>query len=267
MNSLRRCAYLVTFISLGLAAGNGGNAPATPIDSAVLKTRIFNDDPGSTLITDNSYPASVGFTDTPTGVGFANLHNFHLADGGVEQVFANGGAFSFSTDLTISGAGDSEAGLQLSPWWSPDIDGRLNVRTTDGEIAAFGGRLPFYSFTGDQGLSYTKGETIRVGMDYRPNALSAGDPATITYTLTLGGTGYTSGPLAFDMGNPAEGYGSWGHLDDARVGGYVQVFTGGSGAGNTVSAQWANISFIPEPTSVVLIGLGILGLTQYRRRR
>jgi hypothetical protein len=130
----------------------------------------------------------------------------------------------------------------------------------------FGGRLPFYSFTASQGIHYTKGTTVRVGVVYNPNSLSSSDPATITYNLTMGANFYTSGALAFDEGNPAEGYGSWGHLDNARVGGYVQVFIDGSGAGNNLTAQWENIAIVPEPSVVALLGLGILPLL-FRRRR
>jgi len=262
MTALQRNTCSATLIGLCLAAASG--VYAQPIDSAVLNLRIFNDDPGSTLATVNNYPTLVEISDTRTGGGgFANLHNFHLADAGVVHSFANGEFSSFSADLTISGAGDGEGGLQLSPWWSQNVDGRFNFRTTDGEIAVFGGRLPFYSFTGSQGLTYTKGETVRVGFDYNPNSLSAGDPATITYRLTMGSTDYTSGVLAFDEGNPAEGFGSWGHLDDARIGGYVQVF---SSAGN-LTTQWGNMSYVPEPSSMVLTSLGLLGLMMRRRKR
>ena len=263
MSIVKRYTCLATLIGFGLAAAN---ALGATWDSAVINARVFNDDAGSTLATLNTYPTLVRISDTPTGVGFANLHNFHLADGGIEHSFANGEAFSFSADLTISGAGAGEAGLQLSPWWAQDVDGRLNFRTTDGEIAAFGGRLPFYSFTASQGLTYTKGTTVRVGVVYNPNSLSSSDPATITYNLTMGANFYTSGPLAFDEGNPLEGYGSWGHLDNARVGGYVQVFTAQSGAGNNLTAEWANITIVPEPSVVALLGLGILPLL-FRRRR
>ena len=243
-------------------------AVATPaIDGAILNLRVFNDDPGSTLGTINNYPAMVEISDTPTGTpGFANLHNFHLASGGSEAVFMNGDSFQFSTDLTISGAGGGEAGLQIAPWWSQDVDGRFNFRTTDGEIAVFGGRLPFYSFTSSHGLTYTKGDTVRVGVAYRANSLTMADPATIEYMLTLGGMGYTSGPLAFDQGNPAEDppHGLWGMLNDSRVGGYLQIFTNGSD--DNVTATWENIRFVPEPSScALLLGCSALLLTAYRR--
>jgi hypothetical protein len=257
---------LLGIVCVGIVAACGASAVA--IDSAVINTRIWNDDPTSTLNTTNNYPALVEISDTPTGTGFANLHNFHLANGGVEQIFSNAGGFSYSVDLTISGAGEGEAGLQIAPWWSPNVDGRFNFRTTDGEIAVFGGRLPFYSFTTTDGINYTKGDTVRVGVVYNPNSLTMADPGTIAYNLTLGGTDYTSGPLDFDEGNPAEDppYGLWGILNDARVGGYVQVFTGQSGTGN-VTATWENISYVPEPTSMVLAGLGLVGLMMRRRKR
>lgn len=136
MTFLRRSVCLSAFI--GLAAATVANAT---IDSAVLNLRVFNDEPGSSLTTFNNYPALVEISDTRfSSVGFANLHNFHLADAGVEHAFANNEAFSFSADLTISGGNNGEAGLQLAPWWSHNVDGRFNFRTTDGEIAAFGGR-------------------------------------------------------------------------------------------------------------------------------
>jgi hypothetical protein len=252
---------LLGVVCAGIVAMCSANAVA--IDSAVINPRIWNDDPGSTLTADNSYPTLVEISDTRTGApGFVNLHNFHLADAGVEHAFSNGEAFSFSADLTISGAGDGEAGLQLSPWWSQSVDGNFNFRTTDGEIAAFGGRLPFYSFTASHAITYTKGDTIRVGLDYNPNSLSSGNPATITYNLTMGATDFTSGPLAFNEGNVLEGFGSWGHLDDARVGGYLKVFS----SSDNLTAQWENMNYVPVPSSIVLTGLGVLGLMMRRRK-
>jgi hypothetical protein len=249
---------------IAVVVGIGANASAAVIDSAVINARIFNDDPGSALTIVNNYPTLVEVSDTRTGHGgFANLHNFHLAEAGVEHAFDNNAAFSFSADLTTSGAGDGDVGIKLSPRWSHNVDGRFNLRTTDGEIAIFGGRLPFYSFTGSQGLTYTKGETVRVGMVYDPNSLSAGDPATIVYNLAMGATDYTSGPLAFTEGNPAEGFGSWGHLDRARVGGFVQVF---STSGN-LTARWENMSYVPEPATLSFLALGSLAVLRQRRKQ
>lgn len=251
------------------------SASATPpINSAVVRTRIFNDDPDSILTTTDNYPALISITDDVLdgdGMGgeFANRHNWRFStDDTSPAVFSNDDQFSFAADLVISGTGEGEAGLNISPWWSQDVDGVFNVRSTDGEIAVFGGRLPFYGFTSSLGVTYTKGETIRLGMDYRPNSLSALDPATVEYTVSLGGMDYTSGPLPFDQGNPGEDppYGLWGILNDARVGGFVQAFIDVGNPINNLTAEWTNITFVPEPTGLTLLALGCLAVAGRRSR-
>jgi len=235
---------------LAIAAG----AFATPIpNGAVIKTRIFNDCPGSVLTTTNMYPALISIDDTNMGcVGFANLHNWRFSEdgGATAAVFNNGDAFRFCASLVISGTGQAEAGLQVSPWWSQDVDGRLNVRTTDGEVACFGGRLPFYSFTGQHGVVYVKGTPIYLEITYRPNGLSMASPATIEYKVIYNSMTYLSGPLNFDMGNPNDPpHGLWGMLDDARVGGHHQFFVGQSGPAGNATATWREICY--EPLDVV----------------
>jgi hypothetical protein len=233
-------------------APNAAMATGPNPNSAVLKTRVFNDCPTSILTTVNNYPALINITDTVLDCGgFANLHIWNFSEDGVAgAVFNNASAFTMSAELTISGTSDGEAGLRVSPWWSQDVDGRFNVRSTDGEIACFGGRLPFYSFTGSQGVTYVKGTTIVLTLTYLPNDLNVGNPATIEYELDYGGH-YTSGALPFDEGNPAEGYGSWGMLDDARVGGYIQAFLQGGNPNAGLSADWANITYTNhKPVSV-----------------
>ena len=263
--------------ALVVLAALGGHALGSPvIDSAVINTRIFNDCPTSTLTTVNNYPALITIQDEGLScTGFANLHNFRLSEnGGVsEAVFMNNDTFEFSADVTMTGSADGEIGLNVSPWWSQDVDGRLNVRTTDGEIAAFGGRLPFYSFTGSHGISYTKSDTIRLGVIYNPNSLTAGDPATIEYQVTMGATLYTSGPIAFDEANPLEDppYGTWGMLNDARVGGFSTAFLEPGNPDAGVRADFRNMTYsggvtapVPEPVGLGLIGLAMLAV---RRKR
>ena len=195
----------------------------------------------------NSYPSSIVMHDMALACsGFANLHNWRLSEDGATAVdFDNFSAWSLSFDLQITGSGQGEAGLSVAPWWSQDVDGRFNVRTTDGEIACFGGRLPFYSFTGSQGVTYTKGDVISLKVTYIANTLTELNPATIEYEVTYGGSTYTSGPLSFDEGNPAEDppYGLWGMLNQAQVGGYVQEFMDAGNFDSDLRTEWSNIVY------------------------
>lgn len=257
------------FVLGGVVALGVASAMATPaIDSAILHTRIFNDAPGSALSTTNLYPSKISFTDDMTGLsgGFANRHNFRLSDnGGIsDAVFLNGDGFSFSADVTLSGNTHSEGGLNVSPWYSQQVDGNFVVIPANGgEVVVFGGRLPFYSFTTAYGLHYSIGSTVRMGITYNPHSLTMADPGTIEYTYTDASGSYSSGVIPFDQGNPAEDppYGLWGILNDARVGGYYQPQVSGATAG---TASFENISFVPEPGSLALLGLA--GLAALRRR-
>jgi hypothetical protein len=244
---MRRFVFAAA-VAILVAGAVAQSVQATPpINDAVIRPRIFNDCPSSILTTTNNYPMMVQIQDENLSCGgFANLHVWRLSTDGVDPaVFDNDSAFRLSADLTIDGTAEGEGGLQVAPWWSQDVDGRFNVRTTDGEIACFGGRLPFYSFTASHGITYTKGTTVRVEVVYLANGLSMADPATIEYIYEDNTGTYTSGPLAFDEGNPDEDppYGLWGMLNDARVGGYVQVFLQAGNPDAAVTATWSNIDF------------------------
>lgn len=230
-------------------------AGATPTPtSAVLHTRIFNDCPSSTITTNNNYPASISIEDANLDCfGFANLHNWRFSTDGVNPIqFNNGDSFRFSADLVVDGTGGAEAGLLVAPWWSPDVDGRFNVRIPDGEVAVFGGRLPFYSFTASDGVVYAAGNPIHLQITYLANGNSAGSPATVEYQVTYGGATYSSGYLAFDEGNASEDppHGLWGMLTPAYIGGHFQPRLGNGVAVNS-TATWSNIDFQPIDQSAV----------------
>lgn len=234
----------VLLTAAAVMAAPVANATPTPA-TASLHTRIFNDDPFSTLSTSNSYPASIVIEDDafPGASGFANRHAWRFSNDGTNPLeFNNGDHFRFCADLLITGNGDCEAGLQLSPWWSPLVDGTFNVRTTDGEIACFGGRMPFYSFTGNHGINYAKGNVITLEVIYDPNSNTMADPATIEYKVVYLSNSYSSGPIAFDEGNPSENppHGVWGMLSPATAGGHMQYFVGTQDA---VRTEWSHICF------------------------
>ena len=244
-----------TAMALAAAMTIASAAFATPLpNSAVVHTRVFDDCPISILNVTNAFPALVEIDDQnqppqPICAGFANLHTWRFSTDGTNAIqFLNEDTFEYSCELQLNGAG--EGGLSLAPWWSPDHDGLFNVRTTDGEIACFGGRLPFFTFTGAFGLVYVNNTPIQLGISYFPNGLSAGSPATVIYNVRYNFINYTSGPLAFDQGNPAENppHGLWGALTPWYAGGHMKMFAFPSGVPHGINGQWRNIQYTAGPT-------------------
>jgi hypothetical protein len=96
-----------------------------------------------------------------------------------------------------------------------------------------------------------KGTSIHLEMIYHANGLSVSDPGTIEFRLTYNSVNYSSGVLPFDEGTGSEGYGTWGILDGAQVGGHAQVFLDSSNPDAQARAEWTNIVFqdltLPTP--------------------
>ena len=225
------CLAVPMLFALAMVLAPKSHATPTP-NSAALSLRVFDNCPFSSVGATNNYPGSIVLSDTvlaSTCFGFANLHAWSFSENGTDPaVFDNNACFTFGFDLVISGSGEGEAASRISPWWGKLTDGRINVRTTDGEIACFGGRLPFYSFTGNGVPPYVKGTSIYLEMTYDPRQMTQALPATVQYTVGYGGNTYQSPVLPFDQGNENEDppYGLWGMLNDGRVGGLVQPLWG-----------------------------------------
>jgi hypothetical protein len=237
----------VMMLATGLAIADPltcpGNTPAP--NSAVVDARVFNDCPDTDLTITNAYPASLCILDSGDGCTGTNLHAWSFSEDGITKaVFENCSHYRFAAVVKMC-TQYGEAGLRLSPWWSPNVDGRFMVNATSGEIACFGGRLPFFSFTAAYGVHYLQGQAAWLQITYDPNSLTEADPATIEYQLFLGGVGYTSGKLPFDMGNESEAleHGVWGELYPAYAGGYVQAPNWNGGAAFCTAVSWENIEF------------------------
>src|SRR5438552_7723748 len=229
-----------------LLVAAAGAAFARPVvNGAIVTTRTFNDCPISTVTTSNNYPASIEITDVmdPQCVGFANLHSWSFSEdgGSTAAVFNNNSNFHFGADFKIDGAGQGEGGLRVSPWYGQFVDGRIMANATTGEIACFGGALPFYSFTVNHGITYTKGTTIRFEETYNAHENISTNPATIQYRVIYNNTTYDSPVLPFGEQNPNEcDHGLWGMLNDGRVGGYFQPR---ANTGASLTATWSNITY------------------------
>jgi len=241
-------ALVLTMILTGSEANATHLLTAPDVDSVVIIPRVFNDDPDSTFTFMDTYPTLISITDSQLNSGgFANLHIWQFSEDNTNPaVFDNSSVFSFSADLVLTataGGNGGEAGLRISPWYSQQVDGRFNVRIPDGEIACFGGTLPFYSFTAPpHNLVYVAGTTINLEVIYDAHCNTMQRPATVEYRVRYNSVTYSSGELSFPEGNPSEDppHGLWGILNDARVGGYVQARIGTVAVPNQVQAQWTN---------------------------
>lgn len=235
-------------------------ADAEFADGVKINERVFNDFPGSTLVTTNNFPLLVGFDETSYGAGgFANRHDAILSDdGGASAKLLNTvDAFDVKADVTLNAGAVSprkESGIRVNSGITGD--GQFIINTDAGEIVAFGGPLPFYSFNGSNGLSYTEGDTINMRMIYRP-----GSPGSIEYIVDEGVGSVSSGQLLFSN---LEG----GIANGSQVGFYAQV-TPADPNSDFLDVTFENImARVPEPSTLVLFSVGaVAGGLMLRRRR
>lgn len=201
-----------------------------------------------------------------TGGGFANRHHSALAVNGTPFQFNRNAAFKFEVDVTINGPGRTEAGIWLgtAPFFPNSANANVGqfvmLPDNSGEIAAFGGVLPFFSNNQnpwDNGnpnppgnmARAVRGNTVHLTMIYEPSI-----PA-INYGVNGVFTGFLQGFMN-----------SFAGIDDGSLlGVYVQGPNGAPTQGD-VDVQFSNLQImVPAPASAALLGLG--GLVALRRRR
>lgn len=250
MNRFTMVAIAVVLSGIAQAQFNG-------INSTYLMTRYYNDVPNSQLTADNPWN-SVHFHDVLSaqggGNGWANRHDWALSNDGGASAYMFDGTQNFSVDFDLnlndSGLPGVEAGFMLDNpgngnHWFLIKDGN------NGEVVAFGGGLPFYSFTANQNVHWTLGEPVHMGMDYIYDG--------------------TSGYVQYRYNNLVSGFLKWGNaegkmLANTRVGGYALFQNDPNSEVDYGDALWSNINIVPEPFSLIAMGLGLAVVIRRRRR-
>jgi hypothetical protein len=227
------------------------------INGVRVTEREFNDDGDSTLTTTSTYPALIRFDDRNVngdGAGgeFANRHvwRFSADGGGTDYAFDNDDFFEVFMDVTLNAAPVAprkEAGFLFD---TVGGQGQFIVNTDAHEVVAFGGPIPFYAFP----ATYDAGETLRLGMTYFQD------------TDGLRKIIYHAG----DQSSPAQAFTNLeqGIITGSRLGGYLQVAIAPNSPTNFGSADFANITIVPEPSGAgaMLVGIG-WALRRARGRR
>jgi hypothetical protein len=257
MTAINRTSSVALLFGLALATTT--NAQVTTINSAVIQSRAFNDIPGATYTGVNTYPGSISLSEQHVSApsGFANRDVWQFSNNGTTAYgFQHNDYFHAQFSLNLTGTPISprkEAGFLFNT----GTDGELYfIVNTDGhEVVQFGG-VSFWSFNANNGISYNSGDTITLGMTYflDGNGKNA---------LVFSANGVSS-PV-FEFG-PGIGGGALGIDDGSTLGGYFQIQNDPNNPNNGGTAVFSNISVVPEPSALALLGLGIAPLFLRRRR-
>ncbi len=283
-------ASLAVFTLAGSAMAAIGD-----VSGYTLQVRNFNDFP-STNLTINGLPfptpgaAAGGVGGVGTSVNFVeqfavgasgNFANRHAAwlsaNPGVDRYdIQRNDSFYFQTNIRINvpaGSSPKEGGLQFfhqrnvidpGPTAVTFTDeGFFNVRSSDGEVAIFGGALPFHSF----GNVYVAGTTATIGFAYYAPGV-AGPNGAVEYFYNGVGSGIkfmdNSGDrvIAGDVNSPTYGFGG--------ISNFANLGLRAQNTRNPFIADSSDILYnqsflIPTPGAGAVLVLG--GLIAGRRRR
>lgn len=213
----------------------------------------------------------------PSNGGFANRHNamFSTDGGATAYQFQRNEGFYIQTSVQVTGnnAPAKEAGLNF--WMNRSVvdpgpvavtytdEGFFNIRNSDGEVAIFGGGLPFHSF----GNVYVNGSTVTIGLAYyAPGSIAANGAVEYFYNGVGSGIKFMDNVndriIPGDVNSPT--FGAGGISNYALIGFRAQN-TRNPFLTEDTHTIYSNVSVIPAPGAAGLIGLA--GLAAMRRRR
>jgi MYXO-CTERM domain-containing protein len=287
MNKATVGAAVVTLIA---SAGAALASDISTVNGYNVQLRQFNDFPTSQLTYGPAgsptiaAPVPITAPLAPFGAGVEFLEQFpagtpgNFANRHVALFSNDGGAtpfgmdqhqnFTVNVDVRMTGAaGDGsrkEGGLKFfNNRGGGFIDeGEIMVASENGEVAAFGANLSFFTFGAG---TYTPGQLAHLTFNYfGPGVNSFYASYQIIFTDPVTGV-HNSGILDFDHGgavdptNPANGFNSGstlGFLDQNQRNPTINDFG---------DAFYGNPTVVPTPGAAALLGLG--GLLASRRRR
>lgn len=246
------------------ACAGVASASVADIGSFIDNPRLFNDRPGSSLSYVSHFDPMVGslsLIENEYGPGgFANRHVAWFGDdpGASKVDFDFGDGWDMKMTMNIKEAtsvGNVEAGFQFDLFGF----GLFGGLSANGEIAAFGSVLPFFSF--GTGL-FDVGDDVMLRMIHRPGDAEFGAiPSTMEYmynNLSQASGWVSSGEVAFttlEGGIPSS--------FDMFLGVGAQINSPHETLGS-INVQFTEI-MIPAPGGLAVLALG--GILGTRRRR
>ncbi|HXB60127.1 MAG TPA: PEP-CTERM sorting domain-containing protein [Candidatus Acidoferrales bacterium] len=259
MKNYNRISVVSAVAGICLVA-SGAYAQLSSINSAVLDTRVFNDYPGATGNYINSYPGSITLGEAGEfgATGFANRDEWFFSNNGT-SAYALGANDFFTASMTLNVTGpttvDDEAGFLIpnTPSGLPGGDLQFIADPASGFLGMFGG-----SGFWNSGLTYTAGETVTLGMQYFFDSVNSVDAFQFWVNAGSG-----------NIYSPVQDLPSGDNLVGGNLGAYYQLQGMTTAPGSTGQAVFGNIQLgpVPEPSTLALLGLGILPLARMLRRR